>query len=84
MDYRKDVPEYTEVVMNGNSGASNGGGLFIENIICKIRFESATSASCALFYSACSVLLVVMLVVKAGAKTATCSLNLYLKELRTI
>lgn len=33
-DYMKDVPEYTEVVMNNNSGASKGGGLFIENIIC--------------------------------------------------
>lgn len=46
--------------MNGNAGAPNGGGLFIENIICQIRSESAASAASALFHSASSALLVVI------------------------
>jgi len=54
--------------MNGNSGASNGDDLFIENITCQIRSESATSASSALVYTACSTRLVVTVVVKSWRK----------------
>lgn len=68
--------------MNGNSGASNGGGLFIENIICQVRSESATSAASAVFYSACSALLVVMVVVKSWRKNSHLLISSLLKGTR--